>query len=179
MHGRTPWRLYAGGGSCAGRLILHRLQSSISGSLHESFVHECLKSLLALRKPAVAAARPGLMAPRSSSSSMAPLQRARPRERSKRPRRRARELGGALGRLGYTSAPEARVAERQCLRARKTCGSLLSPVRRRLIALINPGTQCMRRGPALGWCARDDSCRGPCGVPMRRADAAFRPRHET
>ena len=30
------------------------LRSSISGLLHESYVHECLKSSLAFRKPAVA-----------------------------------------------------------------------------------------------------------------------------
>ena len=66
------------------------------GWLREYMAHECAKSSLAFRKPAVAAAsrRPargaGLMAPRSASMA---LQASAPGE-----------LRGALGRLGYLCA---------------------------------------------------------------------------
>ena len=72
------------------------------GWLCEFIVHECAKGSLAFRKPAMAAASRRLaraeMAPRSASMA---LQASAPGE-----------LRGALGRLGYLSAPE---AERQCL----------------------------------------------------------------
>ena len=66
--------------------------------MHESITHECLKSSLAFRKPAVAAA------------SRRPARAGGPKvgldgPASQKPRRRASsDLRGALGRLGYLCA---------------------------------------------------------------------------
>ena len=78
------------------RYISTRLHSRGSLRVSEYMAHECAKSSLAFRKLAVAAwpppaaARPGLMAPRSASMALQALAPG--------------ELRGALGRLGYLCA---------------------------------------------------------------------------